>query len=254
MHHVWSNASRARVGCVAATALDVSEIDSAVEVLEHRRGQLVEWAPVFWCPAADASTRHRAFIEYLLTEAGAHGFRTNAAVLVAAPRGEGWLVDDMHVPSPDWGDADGRALWNALDGVAHGSLVRFVCPVYEKNRADFAKTAGLTVAESWWLVELPDGPGGGESGVEVNLAGTKAVTVAAPPVYDPGGPVLYIPQLDDAATGLAALAAAISSAPGLGCRAIVVNQTAGDAPLAQVLTDAGFRKHCDYYTGTIDPI
>jgi len=28
--------------------------------------------------------------------------------------------------------------------------VRFVCPTYEKDRAEFARSAGLTIAESWW--------------------------------------------------------------------------------------------------------
>ena len=210
---------------MAATALEASDIDLA---------------PVFWRPSADASTRHRAFLDHLLTEAGAHGFRTDAAVLIAAPRVQGWLVDDMHVPGPDWSGADGGALWNALDGVAHGAPVRFVCPVPEKSRADFAQAAGLTVAETWWLRELPDGPGGGEAGVEVDLSGTAAVTVAAPPVYDPGGPVLFIPALADATTGLSA---AVSSAPDLGCRAIVVSQVAGDVAVAQTLSKARFRRH-----------
>ncbi len=237
---------------MSASAVEPADLDWVVGALEQRRDPLVEFAPVFWRPASDASVHHRAFILYLLTEGGAKGFRTSTAVVVAAPRGEGWLVDDMHVPGSGWVDGDGRALWNALDGVAHGAQVRFVCPTYEKDRGEFARAVGLSVAESWWLRELPNGPTGGEAGVRVDLAGAEAITVAAPPVYDPGGPVLNIPLLvGDAAP---ALAAAIAGAPQLGCPAIVVNHVTGDATLEHALVEAGFRRHCDYYTGTIHSV
>ena len=234
-----------------ASTLEVADINWGVELLKRRRDPLIKLAPVFWRPAADASSIHRQFIEFLLTDGGAHGFRTDEAVLIAAPRGDGWLVDDMYVPGSAWGSTDGGALWNALDSVAHGTPVQFVCPVYENDRADFAEAAGLTIAESWWLLELPNGPSGGEAGVRIDLAGTKALTVAAPPVYDPGGPVLYIPVLGDAPAGLPA---ALESARDLGCPAIVVNQVAGDASPAQALNEAGFQRHCDYYTGIISPL
>lgn len=233
---------------MSASTLEPVDLDWVVDLLKQRREPLVEFAPVFWCPSADASASHRAFIEYLLTEGGAKGFRTSTAVVVAVPRGQGWLIDDMYVPGSGWARGDGRALWNALDAVAHGAPVRFVCPAYEESRGEFARAVGLTIAESWWLLELPNGATGGEAGVRVNVAGAEAITVAAPPVYDPGGPVLYIPSLRDAPP---ALAAAITSAPELGCPAIVVNQVTGDATLEQALTEAGFRRHCDYYTGTI---
>lgn len=176
-------------------------------------------------------------------------YRTDDSVLIAAPRGAGWLVDDAHVPGSDWA-GDGRALWNTLDLDAHGAQARFVCPTYDEERAAFARSAGLTIAESWWLMELP-GTSGGEAGVRVQLPGAEAITVAAPPVYDPHGPILFLPALSDSGT---ALPAAIVRAPQLGCPAIVVNQVAGDDALAESLSGAGFRRHCDYYTGAINSI
>ena len=231
-------------------AVGSDDLDWAVQVLRQRREPLVRLAPVFWRPAADASTHHRAFIEHLLSEGRAKAFRTDTAVLVAVPRGEGWLLDDLYVPGSDWASGDGRTLWNALDGEAHGSQVRFVCPTYEGDRAEFAQAAGLTIAESWWLLEL-SGPAGGEAGVRADLAGAEAITVAAPPVYDPPGPVLFLPSVTDAST---ALPAAAESAARLGCPAIVVNHVAGDDALAQALSRTGFRQHCDYFTGVIDSI
>lgn len=232
------------------TAVGTDDLDWAVQVLRKRREPLVELAPVFWRPAADASAQHRAFIEHLVSEGGAKAFRTDTAILVAAPRGEGWLVDDLYVPGSDWAHGDGRTLWNDLDAEARGSPVRMVCPTYEGDRAAFARAAGLSIAESWWLLEL-SGAAGGEAGIRVDLPGSEAITVAAPPVYDPQGPILFVPSVSDPST---ALPAAVDRAPRLGCAAIVVNQVAGDDALAQALSRAGFRQHCDYFTGAINPI
>lgn len=232
---------------LVATAEDV---DWIVRVLEQRREPLVEFAPVFWQPASDATARHAAFIEHLLGEGDARAYRTDVSVLVAVPREEGWLVDDAFVPGSDWAGGDGRVLWNALDRDAHGAPVRFVCPSYEQPRAEFARRAGLNLSESWWLREL-SGPAGGEAGVQVQLPGAEAITVAAPPVYDPPGPILFLPAPDEPRI---ALSAAVDEAPRLGAPAIVVNQVAADEGLAEALSEAGFRRHCDYYTGTIKPI
>ncbi len=226
------------------------DVDWIVRVLMQRREPLVQFAPVFWRLAPDAPANHRAFIEYLLSEGGAKVYRTDDSVLIAVPRGAGWLVDDAYVPGSDWATGDGRALWNTLDREAHGAQVRFVCPTYEKDRAEFGRSAGLTINESWWLMELPS-TSGGDAGVRVPLPGAEAITVAAPPVYDPQGPILFLPALNDSRT---ALPAAVAKAPQLGCPAIVVNQVAGDDALAEALSETGFRQHCDYYTGAINSI
>jgi hypothetical protein len=235
---------------MATSVVRPEDLDWAVQVFRQRREALVGFAPVFWRAAPNASARHRAFLERLLSEGGGKGFRTDSSILIAAPEGEGWLVDDAHVQGPVWARGDGRCLWNALDGEVHGARVRFVCPTYEQDRAEFARTVGLALADSWWLRESPSASGG-EAGVRVALAGGQAVTVAAPPVYDPLGPVLFLPGPSDARV---ALPAAVVAAGRLGCPAIVVNQVAGDDALAQELSTAGFRRHCDYYAGAIAPI
>ena len=235
---------------MAASVVGSDDLDWAVHVLGQRRESLVEFAPVFWRPAPDGLARHRAFIDYLLSEGGAEAFRTDTSILIAAPRGEGWLVDDAHVPGSAWVTGDGPCLWNALDGVAHRARVRLVCPTYEEDKAEFALAVGLSLAESWWLLELPN-VSGGDAGLQVELAGAEAITVAAPPVYDPGGPVLFLPAVSDAR---AALPDAVAAAPRLGCPAIVVNHVAGDDALALALATAGFRRHCDYYIGAVDSI
>lgn len=232
---------------VTTSRATLADVDWIVTALAERRVPLVRYAPIFWQPAPDAAIHHRAFIEYLLGDGGAHAYRTAASVLIVTPRGPGWLVDDAHVPGEDWATGDGQALWNELAADCDESQVRFVCPTYEKARVAFAQSAGLAIAESWWLMEL-EGSGGGEAGVQVELPGAGAVTVGAPAVYAPPGPILFLPAPTDAGP---AISAAMSEAPELGCAAIVVNQVAGDDALSAELTETGFRRHCDYYTGAI---
>lgn len=235
---------------MTASLATLADVDWIVTVLAERRAPLVPHAPVFWRRAPDAATHHRVFIEYLLGDGGARAYRTAASVLIAAPRRDGLLIDDACVPGEDWVTGDGRVLWNALAADCLGSEVRFVCPTYEHARAEFAQVVGLAVAESWWLMEFGDS-GGGEAGCRVHLPGAEAITVAAPPVYAPPGPILFLPALTDAGR---AIPAAIAKAPELGCAAIVVNQVSNDGVLSSDLTEAGFKRHCDYYTGTVQRV
>jgi hypothetical protein len=223
-------------------------LDWIVARLAKRRAPLVAFAPVYWRPAADAVERHHAFIEYLFTGGGGLAYRTEDSVLIATPRSDGWLVDDLHVPDARWA-TEGVELWNALAADVKGEGVRFVCPTYESGRAEFASSIGLSVAETWWLIEL--GGDGGKAGLSVSLPGADAITVAAPPVYAPPGPMLFLPATEDAAT---AVRAAIARAPELGCAGVVVNQTARDQEMSEILQGFGLRPHCDYFTGTIEPV
>ena len=78
--------------------------DSAwmVAALGRRRELLVQYAPVFWRPAPDASDHHRAFVDHLLSDGGAVAYRTDDSVLIAAPQGDVWLVDDFFVDQENW--------------------------------------------------------------------------------------------------------------------------------------------------------
>ncbi|MDN5804863.1 MAG: hypothetical protein L0H26_09820 [Microlunatus sp.] len=165
---------------MTATLATIADLDWIVTVLAQRRRSLVPHAPVFWRPAPDAASRHRAFIEHLVGDGTGHAYRTAASVLIAARRGAGLLVDDAYVPGENWATGDGRVLWNALAADCDNSEVRFVCPTYEHARAEFAQDAGLAVAESWWLMEL-ENSGGGDPGCQIELPGARAITTGAPP-------------------------------------------------------------------------
>ena len=235
---------------VTTSLATVKDLDWIVAVLVRRREPLVQHAPIFWKPAPDAEVNHRDFIAHLLTDGGARAYRTDSSILIAVPRSGGWLVDDASIQGERWAAGDGRELWNAFAADLHGEDVRLVCPTYERDRAEFAHSVGLAVAESWWLFEVP-GSGGGEAGAQIMVPGADALTVGAPPVYAPPGPILFLRAVMNADL---ALPEALSAVRDLGCAAIVVNQTVDDDDLARSLAAAGFRQHCDYHTGVVRPI
>lgn len=224
-----------------------ADLDWLVAALAARRGPLVEHAPVFWRPAPDADTKHRDFLEFLLTDGGAKAYRTDASVLIAAPRGDTWVVDDMSVPTGDWAAGDGRDLWNLLATETDGAAVRFVSSAYESDSAVFAQAVGLSVGEPWWLLELATS--GGEAGVEVDLQGATAVTVGSPPVYAPPGPMLFLPE--SSSEPAVDIPAAVTKAETLGCAGVAVNVAHGDDGARAALTESGFRRHCDFYIGAL---
>jgi len=226
-------------GAVNVRPVALADLDWIVEVLAERRRGLMPHAPVFWAPASDAAARHREFLGSLLVDGATVALRSDRSLVVAMPRGDGWLVDDAVFANA----AEARTLWAALATRCSGE-VRFVCPMYEVERGAFARSVGLEVAETWWLAELP-GSGGGEAGVRVALPGAEGITVAAPPVYEPPGPVLFLPSVASAA----ALRAALDAAPELGCAAVVVNQPTSAAAFADDQGPAGFVRHCDFYAG-----
>lgn len=135
--------------------------------------------------------------------------------------------------------------------VAHdpGAEVRFVCPVPEPDRAGFAESAGLELTESWWHIEVPlsGQPGPGR---DPQVPGATALVLPAPPVYDPGGPILFLPSITDAST---ALPAASAEAEVLACPLVVVAAPASDHALALALDAEGYIRHCDFYTGALGP-
>ena len=159
-------------------ALTVDDLEWAVETLGRRRANLVPFAPVLWRPATSASRVHLAFLRSLITSGGALGFRTDHALLIAAPGRPSWNVDDAFVPPGQWG-TDGQQLWDALAARIRGERVRFVCPVFEVERAHFASSAGLTVADSWWHIDVPHQDQGAK-GCDHQVTGAAAVLVLAP--------------------------------------------------------------------------
>ncbi|MEU3270985.1 hypothetical protein ABZ639_09055 [Saccharomonospora sp. NPDC006951] len=225
--------------------LTPADLDWAVGTLRRYRDDLVPGAPLLWRPAADADEQHRAFLAHLIGDGGGRGFRTSGALLIASPSPHGWVVDDAAVPADSWATT-GRALWAALAATAEGETVRFVCPVPDTERRRFADSLGLTLTTSWWHKEIPGGPEHDEH--TPHIEGAEARLVPAPPIYAPGGPVLFL-------TGVTEPAAAVADARAAECGAalVVVDQPPGDPSLSAALAEAGYRRHCDFLEGRIAP-
>jgi hypothetical protein len=231
---------------VEVRPLTVDDLDWAVAVLARRRAALVPYAPVYWRAAPSAAEVHRTYLRHLITEAGGLSFRTDEALLIAVPGRHGWTIDDAAVPDGGW-DAVGRQLWAAFAAKAAGDAVRFVCPTPEFERLEFAVGLGLEVAESWWHLEVTQSAGG--NGVRTpEVDGATVEYVQAPPVYDPGGEILFLRQVTDPAR---ALASAQFRAAAQGNPLVVVSRMVGDMALVEALEATRFRRHCDFAQGQV---
>lgn len=238
----WSPA-RSVAGMTVVRELTVTDVEWAVGVLRRRRETLVPFAPRLWRPADDADQRHAAFLAYVLGEGGGVGFRTDSSLIVATPGSDGWVVDDASVPDGEW-TGEGVALWGRLAERLGSVRVRLVCPVPEEQRGAFARDAGLSPTTSWWHREVDRSHG---TATDPVLPGAAVTLVPAPPIYDPGGPILFVRDVADAAAPLAAAAEAARC----GSPLVVVEQLWGDQVLGTGLRRDGFVRHCDFLTGVL---
>lgn len=201
---------------------------------------------MYWRPAPSARAVHRAHLRHVITEAGGLGFRTDDALLIAVPGRRGWTIDDAAVPDGGW-DFVGRRLWAAFASQVDGDAVRFVCPVPEPERLHLAVSLGLEVVESWWHMEVSQSADG-EPARDPEVDGATAVRVQAPPVYDPGGDILFLTQVTDP---VRALVSGRHEAAAQGNPLLVVSQMVGDQALVEALEASGFRRHCDFVQGRV---
>lgn len=217
-----------------------ADLDWLVAATRARREALVPHAPRFWRPAADATTRQAAFLAHLLESPAVLSVRTPGGYLIAFQRGPVRVVDDLDVtPQGSW-TRDGVALLRHAQRV-HGAL-RVVVPVAEVERYDAVRSLGLRAVEHWWHRDLPapasDGstqePAVGDPAMSVEQASGRLV--AAPPVYDPGGPLLVVTE---AASG-SALGALETAAARRGARVAVATQDPADPARGDLLTAAGY--------------
>ncbi|MEI2810920.1 MAG: hypothetical protein V9F00_12210 [Nocardioides sp.] len=82
-----------------------------------------------------------------------------------------------------------------------------------------------------------------------HVDGTRAALVPAPPIYDPGGPILFLHDVRD----LTAIAHSRKEAKRCGSALVVVDQPVGKGDLAQALAKEGFTRHCDFFSSPTNP-
>lgn len=218
--------------------LTVADLGWVVDVTRRRRESLVQHAPRFWRPAMDATEKHEAFLADLVAEPEVFAVRSDHGYLIALSRESVWLVDDAVVTDAgDWMTDGVRLLRYAQE---HCGPLRLVVPVCEARRMEAASQVGLTPVEHWWYRDLPDRgrvverEGGHDPAVIVE--GAVGRLVPAPPIYDPGGPVLLVTEVESAAS----LGRLETEAARRGASVSVVTQDPTDVGLASILTDAGY--------------
>lgn len=163
--------------------------------------------------------------------------RTDHGFVFAAPRGELLDVDDMVLDDDSRWRQDGSALLRAV--AARGEL-RFVCPVPEQARRRTAVDLGLVLVESWWHRDLDAPSSTTVGGADVEVQGAAGRLVHAPPVYEPGGPVLLVSEVEDGR----ALTAIEGAAAAGGATVSVVSRKPGQG--TELLTSAGYRRTTDF--------
>jgi hypothetical protein len=237
--------------------LTLADLDWVTGLAAARRARLVAFAPRFWNPSREARTVHAGFLGGLIGSPDVMAVRSEHGFLFGLPRRGRLFVDDMVIDDMVMADdarwpGEGAALLRHAVGATSPAALRFVCPVHELPRAEAARAVGLTVAESWWHRDLDDRPTtpaapaapaaelGQELGGEL---GEHCRLVPAPPVYDPGGPVLLVTTVP----GAAWLADAERAAAARGATVSVVSQDPADSALAGLLAAAGYRRTTDYY-------
>jgi hypothetical protein len=225
------------------------DFDWAAELLERRRQEYVAYSPVFWRPAEDVVAAHARFLRATAEREGAVAVRSDHAFAISAGHDGRCVVDDFAVERADLWSTEGQdvllAVWSAARSDAQRRL-RVVTARRDAPKRQMLVGLGLHVAERWWVKDVATtaeettwGP--------VALDGVDALIVPAPPVYDPGGPVCL---LGDVESGHAEAAAVAAGRHGAVLAVVQRGSGSSAAPASDpVLEAAGFHNPSEFYEG-----
>lgn len=225
--------------------LSVADLPWVLEVTAQRRAALVPHAPRFWRSADDAAEKHRVHLGRLINDPAARSLRTDHGYAIGMASPPRLIIDDMVVDENHYQN-EGIAL---LQAIAANSDVRFVCPTFETQRAELARNVGLTVVESWWHRDLEEAESTAAHHIpeDLNVDGTHGRLVSAPPIYDPGGPVLFVTKLRSAS----ALREIELRAAKDGATVSVIAVKADDNSVERLARDNGYRRTTDFFEGRL---
>ena len=171
----------------------------AAQLMERRRQVYARYSPVFWRPARGATKGHANFLAEKVSRGGAVALRTGRGFLIADLRGTEGVIDDFAVEADDDWAEDGVALlcsaWPAL--AARGAeTLRVVIAAADEPKAAMLWALSLEPVEQWWVKPVDPAATPAASG-RVEGSGFSGILGPAPPVYDPGGPVLLVDRVAD---------------------------------------------------------
>jgi hypothetical protein len=175
--------------------LTPDDADWAAELMEARRQQYARYSPVFWRPAANVTGQHARFLRGLTSSADNVALRTENGFIISCRRQAEGFVDDFAVGSAGSWAQEGTALLieaaarMARTGADAITAMRVVTAQADLPKVSMLEHAGLQLVERWWVrgVRPTAEPGPPR---RVDGTGYSGIFSPAPPVYDPGGPVL----------------------------------------------------------------
>jgi hypothetical protein len=222
----------------------------AAEVMHARRQVYATYSPVFWRPAAAPVPGHAAFLARQIGGDDVVALRTDRGFVVGQIRGAGGGIDDFAVTDQESWSTHGRALLDAALAQMHArgaADVQVVTAQKDRPKSAMLRAAGLDLVNQWWVKPLAPGPRSAEPGRRSG-AGFSGILGAAPPVYDPGGPVFLVQQFDESAP-----VAAVETAAAEWGAVLAVVPAAPDTARTAELAAAGFEVASDWYRSSGSP-
>jgi hypothetical protein len=238
--------------------LNRDDVPWMADVMVERRAVYETFAPVFWHPAPNARDVHEPHLASCLTGDRYVGLRTDDGFVLGELQAAGsppWFpevpigfVDDFTVTHDDEWTRDGRellfAVWSALQERGAEAL-RVVTARRDVAKVALLESVGLTVGESWSVREVETRAASPPAFGPVSANGVEALVIPAPPVYDPGGPVLLVTALGSAED--------VQRVPDLAAQrsaVLAIVPTRPEAPdIATMAEESGFDETSRYYVG-----
>jgi hypothetical protein len=192
-------------------ALTSADVPWMADVMAQRRAIYEKLSPVFWRPAANARDVHEPYLAACVASDQYVGLRTDDGFILGELQAAGsppwWpdaqlgFVDDFAVEEHDAWNSDGRTLllaaWSQLRDQGAESI-RVVTARRDFEKVALLESVGLTHGESWWVRVNDEQAQRAPAFGPVADCGVEALVIPAPPVYDPGGPVLLVTSIDSA--------------------------------------------------------
>ncbi len=168
--------------------------------MRRRREAYADYSPVFWRPAQGATSLHTEFLQRQIARDEVVGLRTGHGFIVGELRRDEGFVDDFAVDDADRWDDEGRWMllgaWERLAAKGANSL-RVVSAKRDVPKNESLEALGLSPIEEWWVKPLtPSASGHAHAAGVANGEGFSGHLGPAPPVYDPGGPVLLVRRIE----------------------------------------------------------
>jgi hypothetical protein len=238
--------------------LSADDVPWVADTMASRRAVYATFSPIFWRPATNARELHVGHLASCVASDRYCGFRTDVGFILGelqdATRPPWWsdvplvFVDDFAVTSDDRWPTDGLELlvatWRNL-AERGAETMRVVTARLDTPKVEMLESSGLELAESWWVRPTDGPPSSAPAFGPVSSDGVEALVIPAPPVYDPGGPVLLVTALPEPSA--AATVPAVAEECGAVLSILPTKPASPDA--VEAARGAGFDEVSRYYTG-----